>query len=73
MRTSRHDAGILQAPATHDEPTAQAVPQAPQFRALLCRSTQVAPHLVNPGHSGEQAPAMHVASAAHAFPQAPQF
>jgi hypothetical protein len=59
---------VLEHPVTHAEleqtgvPPVHAVPHAPQWLALLDRSTHVPPQLVKPGlHATPHAPALHVA------------
>jgi hypothetical protein len=60
----------LQAPLAHASPFAQAVPQAPQFRGSVCRSTQALPHSVIV-QTGTQAEPWHC-PLGQTFPQAPQ-
>jgi hypothetical protein len=52
------------------------VPQVPQFRLFVCRSTQVPLHSVSPEPVSQvpvHAPAVQRVPRAHRFPQAPQF
>jgi hypothetical protein len=69
------------APAVHVWPAAQAVPQAPQFIALLCSSTHVGAGAIGAqsvcpaahmGRAEAQRPAMQLCPAAQAVPHAPQ-
>ena len=61
-------------PAWHPSDPAQALPQPPQFAALVARSTQEDPHWVSPKvwHEMTHWPAAQRCPAGHGFPQAPQ-
>jgi hypothetical protein len=63
-----------QVPPVHDWPAAQALPQAPQFIALVARSTQAPPQLVVPPAQVPctQAPAEQIVPLAQALPHEPQ-
>jgi hypothetical protein len=61
------------APLTHDEPAPHVVSHAPQWAALLVRSTHVEPHFVRPlGQPSRQLPWKQNCESGHMVPQSPQ-
>ena len=58
---------------THEPPVGQALPQLPQFCALLLKSTQDVPQVAREPQSTTQAPAEHILPLPQTLPQLPQF
>lgn len=64
--------GHAHCPAWHSVPAGHALPHAPQFKTLVCVSTQLVPHCVRAPQPEAQRPDRHTCLAEHATSHAPQ-